>query len=489
MTSKPPPPSKPSRRPRRPLVLFPFIFLQRLDLKRSLQALTVSRLPEVYKNSWALLFGFLMLMMGNGVQGSLIAIRAGQENFSEITSGFVIAGYYIGMLFAGMLTQRFVERTGHVRVFGALASVASAAILLFFVWVEPLSWFFLRVIIGFCYTGLYIVAESWLNESVSNEFRGRLFASYWFVHYLGFSIGQLLLNVAPIESADLFILVSVLLSSAIVPMMLSIRSSPRIPDRFSIGVRALYKISPFGTIAIPLISGTHTAFFAMGGYFGFKAGLSIGEISIMLFALIVGGAIFQVPVSYISDKIDRRLVIVYIAIFVTLVSTLSFFLFDPQTPLITTSLFALAGAVSLPIYGNCVAHINDLAPKGQAVAVSGRIYWLSALGCMVAPLLTAICLNIGGTAGFFFFTACAHLTISLYSVYRLFVRGAQLHEGSGLLPFISARIGVAISQQGSYSRFIEQRRSKKQARQLQKEQKAKKSSDANNASDANNSKV
>ena len=482
MASKtPPPPPKQSPRarpPRRPLVGLPLVILQRINLKRSLRALTVSRLPEVYQNSWTLLFGFLMLMMGNGIQGSLIAIRAGQENFSEITSGFVIAGYYIGMLFAGLLTQRFVERTGHVRVFGALASVASAAILLFFIWVEPISWFFLRVIIGFCYTGLYIVAESWLNESVSNEFRGRLFASYWFVHYLGFSFGQLLLNVAPIESADLFILVSVLLSSAIVPMMLSIRSSPRIPDKVSFGVRALYKISPFGTIAIPLISGTHTAFFAMGGYFGFKAGLSIGEISIMLFVLIVGGAIFQAPVGYISDKIDRRLAILYIAIFVTLVSTISFFLFDPQTPLITTSLFALAGAVSLPMYGNCVAHINDLAPKGQAVAISGRIYLLSAGGCMIAPLLTAVCLNIGGVAGFFFFTACAHLTIGLYTVYRLFVRGAQLHKGGGLLPIIYARIGVAISQQSSYSRFVEQRRSKKQVRQLQK---AKKSSDANNA--------
>ena len=453
---------------RRSLVASPLILLQKIDFKRALRVITVSRLPEVYQNSWTLLFGFLMLMMGNGIQGSLIAIRAGQEDFSDITSGFVIAGYYIGMLFSGMLTQRFVERTGHVRVFGALASIASAAILLFFIWVEPLSWFLLRVIIGFCYTGLYIVAESWLNESVSNEFRGRLFASYWFVHYMGFSIGQLLLNVAPLESADLFILVSVLLSSAIVPMMLSIRSSPRIPDRISFGVRALYKISPFGTIAIPLISGTHIAFFAMGGYFGVKAGLSITEISIMLFVLIVAGAIFQAPVGYLSDKIDRRSIILYIAIFVTLVSAVSFFLFDPKTPLITTSLFALAGAVSLPIYGNCVAHINDLAPKGQAVAISGRIYLLSAMGCMVAPLLTAICLNVGGAVGFFFFTTCAHATISLFTFYRLLIRGAQLHEGSGLLPIISSRIGVAISQQTAYSRFIEQRRSKKEARRLKK---------------------
>lgn len=437
----------------------------KLDLRPFLRMITVVRLPEVYQNSWTLLFGFLMLMMGNGIQGSLIAIRAGQEEFSDITSGFVIAAYYIGMLFGGMLTQGFVERTGHVRVFGAMASVASAAILLFFIWVEPVSWFVLRMVVGFCYTGLYIVAESWLNESVSNEFRGRLLASYWFVHYIGFSIGQLLLNVAPLDSATLFILVSVLLSSAIVPMMMSIRPSPRIPDRISFGIRALYKVSPFGTVAVPLISGTHTAFFAMGGYFGVKAALSVGEISVMLFALIVAGAIFQWPIGYISDKVDRRSVILYIATSVSFISALSFILFDKNTPLITITLFAIAGAISLPIYGNCVAHINDLAPKGQSVAISGRIYLLSAIGCMISPLLTAVCIQTVGANGFFVFTACAHATIAVFTVYRLHIRGAQMHERGGLLPIISSRIGVAISQQTAYSRFREQLRSRKEARQ------------------------
>ncbi len=439
-------------------------------LQRFLRALAVVRLPEVYRNSWTLLFGFLMLMMGNGIQGSLIAIRSGQENFSDITSGFVIAGYYVGMLFAGLLTQKFVERTGHVRVFGALASVASAAILLFFVWVEPLAWFFLRVFVGFCYTGLYIVAESWLNESVSNAFRGRLLATYMMVHFVGFALGQLLLNVAPPTEATLFILVSILLSSAIVPMMMSVRPSPKIPDPIRFGVRALYRVSPFGAVAIPMISGTHTSFFAMGGYFGYKAGMSIAEISVMMSSLIIGGAVLQGPVGYISDKIDRRSIIMYSTVVVCVASVFSFLLFDSETPRLTIILFAAGGALSLPSYGNCVAHINDLAPPGQSVAISGRVYLLSALGCMCSPLLTAICIATLGAEGFFVFIACAHAAIASFTFYRLRVRGAQGHEGLGLMP-LASRVGGAVSPQASYSRLIEIRRKQRVEREAAEKRK------------------
>ena len=435
-------------------------------LQRFLRALAVVRLPEVYRNSWTLLFGFLMLMMGNGVQGSLIAIRSGQEGFSDITTGFVISGYYLGMLFAGILTQGFVERTGHVRVFGALASVASAAILLFFVWVDPLAWFFLRIFVGFCYTGLYIVAESWLNESVSNAFRGRLLSTYMIVHFVGFACGQLLLNVAPTTDATLFILVSVLLSSAIVPMMLSVRPSPKIPDPVRFGVRALYRVSPFGAVAIPMISGTHTSFFAMGGYFGYKAGMSIAEISVMMSALIVSGAVLQGPIGYISDKVDRRSVIMYSSLIVCVGAIFSFLLFSSETPWLTIILFAASGALSLPSYGNCVAHINDLAPSGQSVAISGRVYLLSALGCMCAPLLTAICIATVGAKGFFIFMACSHAAITIFTFYRLRMRGAQGHVSLGMLP-LASRVGIAVSQQASYSRsrFLEIRR-KMQDKQL-----------------------
>ena len=442
-------------------------------LRRFLRALAVVRLPEVYRNSWTLLFGFLMLMMGNGIQGSLIAIRSGQENFSDITSGFVISGYYLGMLFAGLLTQGFVERTGHVRVFGAFASVASAAILLFFVWVEPLAWFFLRIFVGFCYTGLYIVAESWLNESVSNAFRGRLLATYMIVHFVGFACGQLLLNVAPPSEATLFILVSVLLSSAIVPMMMSVRPSPKIPTPIRFSVRALYRVSPFGAVAIPMISGTHTSLFSMGGYFGYKAGMSIAEISVMMFSLIVGGAVLQGPVGYISDKVDRRSVIMYTTFVVCVGAILSFLFFSSETPRLTIILFAASGALSLPIYGNCVAHINDLAPEGQSVAISGRVYLLSALGCMCSPLLTAICIATMGARGYFVFMACAHAAIAFFTFYRLRIRGAQGHEKLGFMP-LAARVGVAVSPQASYSRLIELRRNKIERQRAEKEAKQKK---------------
>ncbi len=441
-------------------------------LQRFLRALAVARLPEVYRNSWTLLFGFLMLMMGNGIQGSLIAIRSGQENFSDITSGFVISGYYLGMLFAGLLTQGFVERTGHVRVFGALASVASAAILFFFVWVDPLAWFFLRIFVGFCYTGLYIVAESWLNESVSNAFRGRLLATYMIVHFVGFACGQLLLNVAPPSEATLFILVSVLLSSAIVPMMMSVRPSPKIPAPIRFGVRALYRVSPFGAVAIPMISGTHTSFFAMGGYFGYKAGMSIAEISVMMFSLIVGGAVLQGPIGYISDKVDRRSVIMYTAVIVCVGAIFAFLFFSSEMPRLTIVLFAASGALSLPSYGNCVAHINDLAPQGQSVAISGRVYLLSALGCMCSPLLTAICIATIGAKGFFVFMACSHASIATFTFYRLRIRGAQSHERLGFMP-LASRVGVAVSPQASYSRLIELRRKKLDKQRAEKEAAAK----------------
>lgn len=420
--------------------------------------LSLPRLSPVYENSWTLLFGFLLLMMGNGVQGSLIAIRAGFEGFSDTTSGIVLSGYYLGMVISAFLTQGFVEKTGHVRVFAALSSVASAAVLLFFVVVSPPAWFVLRFVVGFCYTGLYIVGESWLNESVSNQFRGRLFSIYMAVQFVGFASGQLLLNLAPPSEATLFILISVLLSFAIVPMMLSARSSPPIPVPIRMKIITLYKISPFGTIAVPWVAATHTAFFTVGGYFGYKAGLTVAEISIMMFAVIVGGAVLQTPVGYVSDKVDRRYVVLSLAALVSILAVIAVLIlaFVPKNLLIVL-MFALCGTLSLPLFGNCVAHINDLAESGQAVAISGRIYLLSGFGCIIAPLLSAAFLGWFGSQGFFVFIAAMHVLLVLFTLYRFAMRGASGRDHTGRVPLLSRALG-SVGLFGSYARLNEIRR-------------------------------
>ena len=230
---------------------------------------------SILRSTWALMLGIGLLMLGHGLQGTLLGLRANMEGFPSAVTGVVMSGYYIGLLIGSLRVPTLVARVGHVRVFGALLSLGSTTILFQALFVEPVAWFLMRLLTGYCFAGAFIVAESWLNGSATNETRGRLLSLYMVVQMGGMAAGQFLLNLADPRGFDLFILVSVLISIAAVPMLLTAVAAPTVTSPRDIGLLELYRLSPLGVVGIAGVGIANSGLFSMGPVYATQEGLSI----------------------------------------------------------------------------------------------------------------------------------------------------------------------------------------------------------------------
>lgn len=376
---------------------------------------------------WALLFGIGLLMLGNGLQSSLLGVRASSEDFGSGVTGLVMSGYFVGFLAGSTLAPQAVARVGHVRVFAALASIASMAILVHAVFVTPVMWGLMRLITGLCYAGLYVVAESWLNDRVSNALRGRLLSVYMIVTFLGLGGGQLLLNVASPSSYDLFILISVIVSFAVVPILLSATRQPDTDQPDPLSLRRLYIISPLGTLgcfATGIVNGT---IFGMGAVYARLSGLSVADVSIFMGLLIVGGALLQWPIGKLSDRIDRRKVITATALAAAALSAVAV----PVSAVSKVGLMAIAGAIggtALTLYSLFLAYTNDHLEPRQMVAASSGLVLVGGLGAILGPSTTGWVMGRFGPDGFLWYLSALHAGIALFALYRMTRREAPSSE-------------------------------------------------------------
>lgn len=232
-------------------------------------------------------------MLGDGLQSTLLGVRASLEGFPTAVTGLIMSTFYLGFLGGAVYAPRFVERVGHIRVFGALASLASAAVLIHGIIVTPVAWSLLRLLSGFCLAGLYIVAESWLNDRATNRTRGQLLSIYMVVTYAGVAGGQLLLNAADPQGLQLFILTSVLISVALVPLLLSAGPAPKFSRQSPLSLRALYTISPLGVVGAFATGMASGALFGFGPVYAESSGLSVSQISFFMTAALLGCTVFQ----------------------------------------------------------------------------------------------------------------------------------------------------------------------------------------------------
>src|SRR5210317_405020 len=197
---------------------------------------------------WAILLGIGFMMLANGLQGTLLGVRAGIEGFSTFTTGIMMSGYFVGLFIGSMVAPRLVNRVGHIRVFSALASLASISILFHGVYIDASLWWFMRVITGICFAGFYVVTESWLNDRASNETRGSLLSVYMVIVTGSMGAGQFLLNLARPEAIDLFILISIIISFGLIPILLTVKPAPSFATSSKMSVIDLYRASPLALI-------------------------------------------------------------------------------------------------------------------------------------------------------------------------------------------------------------------------------------------------
>ena len=373
------------------------------------------------QGSWALLLGMLFLQLGNGLQGTLLSVRGELENFSTFEMSVVMSAYFMGFLGASRLVPELIRRVGHVRVFAALASFISAILILYPLLVNPWVWTGGRVIIGFCFCGVYITAESWLNNAATNENRGKLLSSYMVVQMAGIVAAQLLLLIGDPGGFELFVLISVLVSISFAPILLSITPTPAFEATKPMSIKELFSTSPLGCVGMFFLGGIFSAQFGMAPVFGTKAGLSLSEISSFVAAFYIGAMVFQFPIGWLSDQMDRRILIVvtsaigFIAAFSAIVVEGSFLI------LVGSAFFI--GGMSNPLYSLLIAYTNDFLELDDMASASGGLLFLNGLGAISGPLFTGYLMTKMGPEGFFIVLATLLGLLTGYGFYRMTQRG------------------------------------------------------------------
>ena len=373
---------------------------------------------SVIAGAWALLFGIALIMLGNGLQSTLLGVRATLEGFGTATTGLVMTGYFLGFLAGSVVVPRLVGNVGHIRVFAAVASLASAATLLHTVFVTPASWFLIRVVTGFCFAGLFVVAESWINDAATNRTRGQLLSVYMIMVFGGVGSGQLLLNLADPRGFELFVVVSVLVSVALIPITLSVGRAPAFEAPESTGMRTLFRASPLGVAGAFLIGIAHSALFAMGPVFAIEIGLPVDRTALFIAAALFGGLILQWPIGWLSDRYDRRRVIV-VATWIATGSSVVAGMGGVDSYAMLIAFTALLGGTSMPLYSLCSAHTNDHLTPRQIVAASATLVLVGGFGLTMGPLLAAALMRFGGPPGLFWLIAVVHGCIGVFGLYRM----------------------------------------------------------------------
>jgi MFS family permease len=372
---------------------------------------------EVLRNSWALLLGVLLLMIGNGLQGSLIGIRGAIEEFTTGQLAIITSGYFVGFLFGSRMAPEMIRRVGHVRVFAALGSFVSAVLILYPTITEPWAWVAFRVIFGFAFSGLYVTAESWLNNASSNANRGKALSLYMMAQMIGIVAGQALLNVEDPAGFVLFIIPSVIVSLAFAPILLTASPTPAFETTKAMKLRELYKTSPTAFVGMFLMGGVFAAQFGMASIYGTAAGMTVAEISIFVSAIFLGGMVLQYPIGWASDRMDRRVLILAAAVGGCLAAVIGLVFGDIFEILLVAGF--VMGGVSNPLYALLIAYMNDyLAPENMAAA-SGGLIFVNGLGAIAGPVLTGWAMGVFGASGFWVFVLAVMLLLVAYVAYRM----------------------------------------------------------------------
>jgi MFS family permease len=390
--------------------------------------------------TWPLLLGVMLLMVGNGVQGSLLGIRGNIEGFGTYEISAVMAAYFVGFLGGTTLAPEMIRRVGHVRVFAALGSMISAVLVLYPVFLDWTAWAIMRVIIGFCFSGIYVCAESWLNNTASNENRGQALSAYMIVQMIGIIAAQ-----GDPSGFTLFIIPSVLVSLAFMPLLLADTPAPTFGSIKRLGFVRLFQVSPLGCVGMLLTGGIFAAMFGMAAVWGAMAGLSVAQIALFVAATYAGGLVLQYPIGRLSDRMDRRQLILILSCVATITMMIAAFAPLPFSALLLVAV--LLGGITNPLYSLLIAYTNDYLPKEEMAGASAGLIFLNGLGAIAGPLATGWLMEAIGPGGFFLFMGLLFAALSAYAAWRMTRRAAPQETGSfaGLSPNASSlAVGAVI---------------------------------------------
>ncbi len=366
----------------------------------------------------SLLLGVSLLLLGSGLQGTLLGIRGAIEAFSPIFIGLIMTAYYVGFAAGCYWGARVIERVGHVRAFSAFASLASAATIVFPVFVEPYAWLVLRVLAGACFAILYMAIESWLNGRIPNENRGRLLAVYMIVNLGSIAGAQQLLKLADPGGFILFALSSVLVSLALVPVSLSTSQAPSPVRTDRMSLAELYTNSPLAVVGAFSIGLANGAMWGLIPLAGIQTGYTTADIATFMTVVVLGGVALQWPVGRLSDMLDRRHVIIMAGMVMCAVSGALYFLVSGDKAVALLLAFLLGG-MNLVIYPLCAAHINDRITQEDVIQANGALLLVLGVGAAAGPLAGGLVMDAFGPLSLYLYMASVAVAFVLFAVYRL----------------------------------------------------------------------
>ena len=383
---------------------------------------------------WTLFLGFALLMVGNGLNLAVLGVRLVDEGFSLGTSGYVMACYFVGFLVGPTVVVGWLSSVGHIRVFASLATIASVAVLVHSVWIEPAVWALMRFVFGFCMVGLFIVVESWLNDASTSKNRGRTLAVYMVVSMGGLGLGQLLVVTGDPNEYVLFIVASILVSVSFVPMALAATTEApaiRLAERFSL--RDLWANAPTGLIGMALVGASHGVLLGLGAVYATDAGFGPGRTAAFLAAPALGALLLQWPIGWASDRLPRRGVIFVVA--VGAVSAAVALALVPSGNIAVLALMLLLGGMTFPLYSLLLSHTIDWSPPGTAMGASSTLLRVNGAGAVIGPIVAASVMGAFGRTSLFWMLVATHGMICVYVAYRLVFReGLPLDEQGEFVP-------------------------------------------------------
>ncbi|MCA2007263.1 MFS transporter [Tritonibacter mobilis] len=407
---------------------------------------------QVLSSAWALLLGIGLLMLGNGLQGTLLGVRGGIEGYSTLTMSLVMSTYFVGLLLGSWVAPGMIRRVGHVRVFAALASLISAVMVIYPALPNPYIWMLGRLIVGFCFSGVYVTAESWLNNAADNENRGKALSLYMIVMTLGLVAAQGFILIGDPAGYLPFVIASIAVSISFAPILLSISPTPAFDTAKRMTLRELMQASPLGCVGMFLIGGVFSAQFGMSAVYATEAGLKLHQVSLFAASFYVGALFMQFPLGFLSDRMDRRVLIMFVAGIAGVTSVMAMML-SGSFILLLIAAFTIGGLIN-PLYSLLLAHTNDFLDHDDMASASGGLIFINGLGACSGPVIIGWLMSddIFGPNGFFLFMAVLLGVLVAYAGYRATQRSTIPVEETGVMPAMSPSVtSVAVEVAQEYA--------------------------------------
>jgi MFS family permease len=371
----------------------------------------------------ALLLGAMIMMTGNSLLALTLPLKLDAAAFAHEVVGFTMAAYFGGLWAGAVYGRRLIGAVGHIRAFAGFAGIVGAVALAYPMLFNPLIWGVLRFVSGFCVAGVFAIIESWLNERSENKTRGQVLSIYMIAMYAAGIAGQLLVNLWDLSAIEGFVMAAMLTSLSIVPVVLTRVEAPRLERVEPLSFRALYNASPLAVVGSCAAGACMSAYYGMGPVFATNAGFSVLQVTLFMSSVILGGMIFQWPIGRISDRFDRRAVLLCVLAAVVAVCVSGVLAIRAQEPfLIFIAVAMLLGGGMTTIYPICVAQAFDHLPRARYVAASGGLLLAYSIGATFGPIIAAFAMGRAGPTAFFGYIAAVLVVYAGFVIYRMTVR-------------------------------------------------------------------